>query len=88
MRTRYARPGELSSPPPNRLGACPTSKNFVVRSRDLFAAEGFKKLLLVDGGGDPSGPVCEPMHYHGYVGMEAEAVKLIAGFIKAPSPGS
>ncbi len=43
-----------------------------------------KKLLLVDGGGNPSGPVCEPMHYHGYVGMEAEAVKLITDWIKNP----
>jgi hypothetical protein len=43
-----------------------------------------KKLLLVDGGGNPSGPVCEPMHYHGYIGMEEEAVKQIAGFVKDP----
>ena len=43
-----------------------------------------KKLLLVDGGGDPSGPVCEPLHYHGFIGMEAEAVKLIADFVKDP----
>ena len=43
-----------------------------------------KKLLLVDGGGDPSGPVCEPMHYHGYIGMEREAVKAIAGWIRDP----
>jgi hypothetical protein len=45
-----------------------------------------KKLLLVDGGGDPSGPVCEPMHYHGYIGMEAEAVKMITDWIKSPAP--
>ena len=45
-----------------------------------------KKLLLVDGGGDPSGPACEPMHYHGFIGMEAEAVKLIAEFVKSPQP--
>jgi hypothetical protein len=45
-----------------------------------------KKLLLVDGGGEPSGPVCEPMHYHGYIGMEAEAVKMITDWIKSPAP--
>jgi hypothetical protein len=45
-----------------------------------------KKLLLVDGGGDPTGPVCEPMHYHGYIGMEAEAVKMISDWIKNPAP--
>jgi pimeloyl-ACP methyl ester carboxylesterase len=43
-----------------------------------------KKLVLVDGGGWPSGPVCEPMHYHGYVGMEAQAVGAIADFVKKP----
>jgi hypothetical protein len=45
-----------------------------------------KKLLLVDGGGGASGPVCEPMHYHGYIGMEAEAVKTICDWIKSPAP--
>jgi len=45
-----------------------------------------KKLLLVEGGGDPTGPVCEPMHYHGYIGMEAEAVKMISDWIKSPAP--
>jgi hypothetical protein len=45
-----------------------------------------KKLLLVDGGGGASGPVCEPMHFHGYIGMEKEAVAAIAAFIAAPSP--
>jgi hypothetical protein len=52
---------------------------------DRLTGAPVKKLLLVDGGGDPSGPVCEPMHYHGYIGMEAEAVRLIAEFIRAPS---
>ena len=44
-----------------------------------------KKLLLVDGGSWPYGPACEPMHYHGYNGMEAEAVKDIARFISGAS---
>jgi hypothetical protein len=30
--------------------------------------------------------VCEPMHYHGYIGMEAEAVKMISDWIKNPAP--
>jgi hypothetical protein len=45
-----------------------------------------KKLLLVDGGGGASGNVCEPLHYHGYVGMEAEAVQQIVDFVKDPRP--
>jgi hypothetical protein len=44
-----------------------------------------KQLLLVDGGGWPSGPACEPMHYHGYVGMEGEAVKQITRFVLSSS---
>ena len=60
----------------------PRDAHFIV---DGLANAPVKKLLLVDGGGWPSGPVCEPMHYHGYNGMEAEAVKDIAQFISGAS---
>lgn len=43
-----------------------------------------KKLALVDGGGGPTGDPCEAMHYHGYIGMEPEAVHLIADWIREP----
>ena len=42
-----------------------------------------KELMIVDGGGGARGDPCEAMHYHGYVGMEAEAVQKIADWIKA-----
>jgi pimeloyl-ACP methyl ester carboxylesterase len=45
-----------------------------------------KKLLLVDGGGGASGDPCEPLHYHGYIGMEKEAVDAIAAFVRNPAP--
>jgi len=45
-----------------------------------------KKLLLVEGGGGASGPPCEALHYHGYIGMEAEAVKDITDWIANPTP--
>ncbi len=45
-----------------------------------------KKLILVDGGSNPSGPVCEALHYHGYIGMEAEAAKTITDWIADPKP--
>lgn len=45
-----------------------------------------KKLLLVDGGEGASGDPCEPMHYHGYIGMEKEAVAAIAAFVRNPAP--
>jgi len=60
----------------------PRDAHFIV---DGLANAPVKKLLLVDGGGWPSGPACEPMHYHGYIGMEEEAVKAIAQFISASS---
>jgi predicted alpha/beta-hydrolase family hydrolase len=53
---------------------------------DRLTGAPVKKLLIVDGGGNPSGPECEPMHYHGYIGMEAEAVKNITDWIKNPAP--
>lgn len=45
-----------------------------------------KKAILVNGGADPHGDVCEPWHWHGYVGMEREVVALIADWIKKPAP--
>jgi hypothetical protein len=53
---------------------------------DRLTGAPVKKLVLVDGGGNPSGPECEPMHYHGYIGMEAEAVKTITDWIRNPAP--
>ena len=44
-----------------------------------------RKTIFVSGGSDPKGPVCEPFHYHGYVGIENDAVDLIAAWIMNPS---
>ena len=44
-----------------------------------------KKLMMVNGGGNPSGDPCEAMHYHGFVGTEKEAVAMITDWIKKPS---
>jgi pimeloyl-ACP methyl ester carboxylesterase len=44
------------------------------------------KTLIVDGGGDPSGDACGALHYHGYIGMEQQAVDLIANWIRHPVP--
>jgi fermentation-respiration switch protein FrsA (DUF1100 family) len=45
-----------------------------------------KKYMAVDGGQNPHGPPCESFHYHGYVEMEADAVKQISTWIKQPVP--
>ena len=43
-----------------------------------------KKEIYVKGGKDPSGNPCEAMHWHGYIGMEKEAVNIISDWIKKP----
>jgi len=45
-----------------------------------------KKLVMVDGGADPTGDVCEAMHWHGFIGMEAQAVRLITDWMDSPAP--
>jgi pimeloyl-ACP methyl ester carboxylesterase len=45
-----------------------------------------KKLLLVDGGGGATGPACEALNYHGFIGMEGDAARAITDWIAAPSP--
>ena len=45
-----------------------------------------RSLQLVDGGGGAQGDPCEAMHWHGFVGMEKEAVAAIAAWIRKPSP--
>lgn len=44
-----------------------------------------KKLLMVNGGANPVGDPCEGQHYHGFIGMEKEAVAMIANWIKKPT---
>jgi pimeloyl-ACP methyl ester carboxylesterase len=45
-----------------------------------------KKQVMVDGGANPTGDPCEALHWHGYIGMEREAVDIIADWIKNPKP--
>ncbi len=40
-------------------------------------------VRFISGGGPPKGPVCEPFGFHGYVGVEDQAVAAIADFILA-----
>jgi len=44
-----------------------------------------KKLVLTSGGANPSGDPCGPFHWHGFIGMERQAVDEIAAFIRAPA---
>jgi pimeloyl-ACP methyl ester carboxylesterase len=44
-----------------------------------------KKYIEVDGGKDPVGDPCEAFHYHGFIGMESQAIKQITSWIKSPA---
>lgn len=43
-----------------------------------------KKLMVVDGGQNPTGNPCQALHWHGFIGMEERAVKDIAAWIQDP----
>lgn len=43
-----------------------------------------KKRWIVEGGSNPEGDPCEALHWHGFIGMEEQAVKDIAGWIAKP----
>lgn len=45
----------------------------------------YKKLVMMNGGSDPTGDPCEAMHFHGFIGMEKEAVSIITDWIKKPT---
>ena len=43
-----------------------------------------KKLMVVDGGVNPTGDVCAGQHWHGFIGMEKEAISQIVEWMKKP----
>jgi pimeloyl-ACP methyl ester carboxylesterase len=45
-----------------------------------------KKQIMVKAGANPKGNPCEALHWHGFIGMEKEAVQIIAAWIKNPRP--
>lgn len=40
-----------------------------------------KELIFVEAGGGESGDPCQPMHFHGFIGAEAQTVALVANWI-------
>ena len=65
--------------------ACPLCQPFEVPAilRGLKNAP-VKKEIMVSGGENPTGNVCEALHWHGFIGMEKEAVNQIASWMKEP----
>jgi len=44
-----------------------------------------KKLIMVNGGEDPSGDPCGSQHYHGFIGIEKATVALVTAWMKQPT---
>lgn len=67
--------------------ACPLCQSHEVPAilRGLIHAP-FKKQIMLDGGESPTGNVCEALHWHGFIGMEREAVDVMANWMKSPTP--
>jgi len=51
-----------------------------------LSAAPVKKLILLDGGSDPSGDPCGPVHWHGFPNMEPQAIATILGWMARPVP--
>ncbi|MGD9832093.1 MAG: alpha/beta hydrolase [Piscinibacter sp.] len=45
-----------------------------------------RKLVMLDGGAEPRGDPCTALHWHGFVGLESQAVDIIADWIVDPRP--
>ncbi len=53
---------------------------------EALANASAKRLVMVDGGSGAHGGWCERMHWHGFIGMEQQAVDAIADFIRDRRP--
>jgi pimeloyl-ACP methyl ester carboxylesterase len=67
--------------------ACPQCRPHEVP----FILDGLKnapvrKQMIVEGGANPTGDPCGALHWHGYIGMEREAVDMMAHWIRQPTP--
>lgn len=45
-----------------------------------------KSQIMVNGGANPEGDPCQALHWHGFIGMEKEAVDIISAWIRNPKP--
>lgn len=45
-----------------------------------------KRMMIVTGGENPQGDPCQAFHWHGFIGMETQAVNDIAAWIFSPQP--
>jgi len=65
-------------------GCVSCSPRDAARIVDRLSKSPSRKFILLSGGSGARGDPCEAMHWHGYVGMEPEAVDTITGWIRNP----
>ncbi len=53
---------------------------------DRFINAKQKKMMVVTGGENPQGDPCQAFHWHGFIGMETQAVNDIASWIVTQHP--
>ncbi|WP_146186305.1 alpha/beta hydrolase [Limnohabitans sp. WS1] len=53
---------------------------------DRFTNSKQKKMMIVTGGENPQGDPCQAFHWHGFIGMETQAVNDIAAWIFSQQP--
>ena len=63
---------------------CPPSLAKTIEPK--LSASPAHATLMLDGGQNPTGDPCAALHYHGFIGMEAQAVQQIADWVKARKP--
>ena len=63
---------------------CPVHEALEIAPR--LSGAPVKKAVIVSGGAEPRGDPCEPLHHHGFVGIEREVVDLVAAWIAQPAP--
>ncbi len=69
----------------HKLDACPScSAREAPRILQGLTRAPAKKLVILEGGGSAHGDPCGPLHYHGYIGMEQEALDVITGWMRNP----
>ena len=71
----------------HQADGCPVTPAWAARAMlKRFRSAPVTRYVEVTGGGDPLGSVCEGLHHHGYIGMEAQVVREMAQWILQPSP--
>lgn len=71
----------------HKRDACRVTQAYLAESMmKKFTHAPVKKFIELDGGENPTGDPCEALHYHGYIGVEDQAVAQMVEWIKDPKP--